>query len=200
MRPLHTIYKNRFFRNRYRLKWRAPHVCNAVKDLLLAESVIDVGCATGDLVAEYHNMGIRTMGIEGAPHAFPFWETDQELLCVWDLRVPFDSVMQALKFDVATCFEVAEHIEPEYADIFVSNLTGLSDRILMSIAVPGQGGLYHVNCQPSSYWESKMVEVGLTRVVSVEKSFRKAWKPYRSKEGIRAFYENLMYFQKIGGS
>jgi hypothetical protein len=55
--------------------------------------------------------------------------------------------------DVALSFEVAEHIDPEYASMLVANLTRrLPTRVIMTAAPPGQGGIAHVNCQPKQYW------------------------------------------------
>lgn len=56
---------------------------------------------------------------------------------------------------MAISTEVAEHIEEEYADTFVDNLTNASDCILFSAAIPGQGGEHHVNEQWQSYWVKK---------------------------------------------
>jgi hypothetical protein len=54
------------------------------------------------------------------------------------------------RFDLAVSMEVAEHIEEKNADTFVANLTNLSNVIIFSAAVPGQGGVYHVNERPQS--------------------------------------------------
>ncbi len=50
---------------------------------------------------------------------------------------------------------MAEHLSPERADSFVEDLTGLSDIVLFSAAIPGQGGEGHINEQFLSYWEEK---------------------------------------------
>ena len=57
--------------------------------------------------------------------------------------------------------EVAEHIPPECADIFVESLTwGLAPVIMFSAAVPGQGGTLHLNEQWPAYWASKFAQHG----------------------------------------
>lgn len=59
------------------------------------------------------------------------------------------------KYDVAMSLEVAEHLSPERADSFVEDLTRLSDVVLFSAAITGQGGTHHVNEQYMSYWVEK---------------------------------------------
>ena len=56
------------------------------------------------------------------------------------------------RYDLAISIEVAEHIEPGNAEEFVRLLTGLSDTVLFSAAIPGQGGTGHVNEQWPEYW------------------------------------------------
>ena len=52
------------------------------------------------------------------------------------------------RFDLAMSMEVAEHLVPESSANFVRSLTRLSDIVLFSAAVPGQGGTNHINFHP----------------------------------------------------
>jgi hypothetical protein len=63
-------------------------------------------------------------------------------------------------FDLAVCLEVAEHLSSDCAWPFVASLTGLSDKVLFSAAIPGQGGAEHVNEQWPSYWQALFQERG----------------------------------------
>jgi hypothetical protein len=51
------------------------------------------------------------------------------------------------RFDLAMSVEVAEHLAPATADGFVTLLTALAPVVLFSAAIPGQGGVEHVNEQ-----------------------------------------------------
>lgn len=204
MKPLEIIYKDGFFRKRYKLHWRAPHVCGAIKEVFNPLTVIDVGCATGDLVAEFNNMGILAMGLEGAEAVLPHLVVSKSIVVVWDLRKYlslsiFNPLDWAHAFGLVTCFEVAEHIEPEYADIFVTNLTILSNKILLSAAPPGQGGHYHVNCQLPEYWDKKFGKYGYIRKQEIADKVKELLEPWKNKPGIKAFYYNMLYYEK-GGS
>jgi hypothetical protein len=187
-------YKKGFFKTRYKYKWRAPIICGAVKKILNPKSVIDIGCATGDLVAAYPDLGITAKGIEGSKNCLDFLECDRADIFILDLRIPIVQIPE--KFDLATCFEVAEHIEPEYADIFTDNLCSFSDKILMSAALPGMRGHHHYNCQPAEYWNDKFKERGYYSKSEVVKLFKTEWISWKRKPGIKAYYENLLYFEK----
>jgi hypothetical protein len=60
------------------------------------------------------------------------------------------------RFDLVWCFEVAEHIHPDYVETFLDSLVRHSDTVAMSAAPPGQGGEGHFNEQPWSYWIAKL--------------------------------------------
>ncbi len=59
------------------------------------------------------------------------------------------------RFDIAISVECAEHLEKRYADTFVDNICRHADIIMFGAAIPGQGGVEHVNEQPQSYWIRK---------------------------------------------
>ena len=59
------------------------------------------------------------------------------------------------------CLEVAEHLSETRASSFVNDLCALGDLVLFSAAVPGQGGMNHVNEQWPSYWSAFFKENGL---------------------------------------
>ena len=195
MRELKKLYKGSFFSVRYKFSWRAPFVCSAVLAAFGSNihSVIDVGCGIGDLVAEFKDRGLISEGIEGTDNCIDYLECPSSLVKIHDLR---DPLSVDLKFDLVTCFEVAEHIEPERAEQFIDNITGLSKRLVMSIAGPGQGGHGHFNCQPMEYWEDKMKGRSFYRNKQVENKVKEGLFEQRHKPGIKAIYNNMIYFEE----
>ncbi|MEB5212778.1 hypothetical protein RXR86_28735, partial [Pseudomonas aeruginosa] len=67
----------------------------------------------------------------------------------FDLSKPVDLIGKA---DIALCLEVGEHIDAEFESIVINNICKLArNKIILSWAIPGQGGFGHVNCQPNDY-------------------------------------------------
>jgi len=56
------------------------------------------------------------------------------------------------RFDLAISVEVMEHLSPERGEGFVRDLCALSDVVLFSGAILGQGGVHHVNERWPSHW------------------------------------------------
>ena len=63
-------------------------------------------------------------------------------------------------FDLAMSLEVAEHLPSDQAEIFVETLTKLAPVILFSAAIPGQGGMGHINEQWPDYWVNLFIKKG----------------------------------------
>jgi len=128
---------------------------NAIKDYYNPPSVIDVGCGPGHWTKALYDLGIKNViGLDGSKDAkIRFF--DEKRFILHDLR---NELKLNTKYGLVLCVEVAEHIEPEYVDVFLDNLTSLGHKIFMTAAPPGQGGDMHVNEQPQDYWIEKMNE------------------------------------------
>lgn len=59
--------------------------------------------------------------------------------------------------EATLCLEVGEHIEPEYEATVLDNIANsATKKIIMSWAIPGQGGFGHVNCRENDYIIAQM--------------------------------------------
>ena len=118
--------------------------------------VLDVGCGSGQWLDEYRKYNIKTKGVEGSSNAWPTMSDEtKEVVLEWDLRDKIEE--EDYNVDFVQSFEVAEHIEEEYADIFLYNLIKNDpDTVLLTAAPPDQHGFQHVNCQEKKYWITKM--------------------------------------------
>ncbi len=120
-----------------------------VQNLIKVQSVVDVGCGIGLLLQALKENDVEVLGLEG------MWLDESQMVLapdfyrLLDLERPFDL---SSRFDVCFCIEVAEHLEPSRAESFVSDLCQLSDVVVFSAAIPGQGGHGHKNEQWQEYW------------------------------------------------
>lgn len=118
-------------------------------------SVVDIGCGSGVYLKAFSELGSDCFGIDGATDGIARLEPISGL--EHDLHIPLDLDRQ---FDLCLCWETAEHLRPEAALTLIETLTSHSDHILFSAATPGQGGDYHYNEQPLSYWQLLFLECG----------------------------------------
>jgi hypothetical protein len=136
----------------------ANKIVDFVLGLYEPRSVVDVGASGGLFIKEFLDRGIEdVMGIDGP------WIPD-ELVCIPKnkfVRRDFNSPLGLdRKFDMAICLEVLEHLNKDPAISILNEIAGISDVILFSAAIPGQGGTHHVNEQWPSFWAEKLEMLG----------------------------------------
>jgi SAM-dependent methyltransferase len=130
--------------------------------LFKVSSVVDVGCGTGTWVKTFVEHGVSDcLGVDGDYVPRGLLAIPQERFSPKDLTQPMDL---GRRFDAVCCLEVAEHLPPDIAESFVTELVTLAPLILFSAAVPGQGGTDHINEQWQSYWADKFASHGYVTV------------------------------------
>lgn len=201
MKPLEEIYRENFFSRRDKLDWRNPIICNAIKEVFGEDgikSIIDVGCANGSLVRELNIRGYFAKGIEGSNNAKKYFESND--ISIYDLRKKINDTSLKSRFNLVLSIEVAEHIEPEYAKQFASNIDYLVEEdgyILITAALPGQQGHYHVNCQNNSYWIDLFEKYNMNYLSKKTKAFKSYFEAWKRKKGLSFFYTNTLIFKKV---
>ncbi len=156
---------------------------------LSPKSIIDFGCGEGAWLKEalHYNNEIEVFGLDGDYIEKERLRISEKQFMATDLQKP---IILGRHFDLAISTEVAEHLEESFVDIFLDNITNASDQILFSAAVPGQGGVHHVNEQWQSYWIEKFEKRGYYCDYSVRNYF---W----NKTEISSWRkQNLLFFSK----
>jgi SAM-dependent methyltransferase len=127
----------------------ARRIVPLVIDLVRPRHVVDVGCGTGSWLVAFREHGVEDIwGVDGA-HAAEYLEIPPDRFLPHDLTTP---LQLARRFDLVVSLEVAEHLAPDRAPVFVDSLIRLGPVILFSAAIPYQGGTHHVNEQWPEYW------------------------------------------------
>ncbi len=118
------------------------------------EQLIDFGCGLGTYLSNLHNKGFtKLLGVEG--YGLNNFEYDN--IVIQDLAVDFDLNVRGNVMSL----EVGEHIPKQYENVFIDNITKhCSNLLIISWAVPGQGGLGHFNEQPNEYIIGSIVKRG----------------------------------------
>ncbi|WP_299829109.1 bifunctional 2-polyprenyl-6-hydroxyphenol methylase/3-demethylubiquinol 3-O-methyltransferase UbiG [uncultured Roseobacter sp.] len=120
--------------------------------LLRPESVIDLGCGRGVWLNEWQRAGATdVLGADGDYVDPENLDIAKDAFLPTDLTAPLKTDR---RFDLAQSLEVGEHLPGSASETLVDSLTAASDRVLFSAAVVGQGGEFHINEQPLSYWQA----------------------------------------------
>jgi SAM-dependent methyltransferase len=146
-----TEYPEGFYRSKREGALRsAREIVPVIMELAKPNSVIDVGCGTGCWLEVFHEHGVTDfLGVDGSYVDRSMLEIPEERFLSFDLSRP---LKLDRRFDLVVSLEVAEHLPPESADIFVESLTQLGPVILFSAAIPLQRGTGHLNEQWPEYW------------------------------------------------
>lgn len=138
----------------------AQKIVPIIMSLFNPKSVLDVGCGIGTWLHVFNNNNVTdVMGVDGdyVNRSLLNKYINEKFFTPTDLCSAFDLKR---KFDIAICFEVAEHLPPESADIFIDSIAKHADVIIFSAAVPEQIGQNHLNEQWQSYWAAKFAALG----------------------------------------
>jgi SAM-dependent methyltransferase len=149
------------------------------------KSVVDFGCGSGEFLEEFKKNNVsEILGLDGRwlpQQSRGDWFQEVDLQRTIDLKV---------KYDMALCLEVAEHLPIAFAEVLVDSLARASDRIVFSAAIPGQGGTNHVNEQFPEFWADLFLKRG----------FKLEWDPrieIWSNRRIAPWYrQNLIVYRK----
>jgi SAM-dependent methyltransferase len=133
--------------------------------------VLDAGCAIGMLVEALRVRGVDARGIdlssfaiESVPDAVKPYVREESI------AEPFGE-----RFDLITCIEVLEHMQPEDADRAIANIAAHTDDVLFSSTPFDYKEPTHVNVRMPEEWAEGFARHGLYRDVDYDASFITKW-------------------------
>lgn len=187
-----ALYASTFFQviNPYSLR-SAKVIVPLVFDYLgQIDSCIDLGCGEGVWLSVFKDNGTKKcVGVDGAYVDASRLVIKPEEFVIWDLIAPYQSNEE---FDLAVSLECAEHLPEDSAKDFVASLCRLSNAVLFSAAIPGQGGENHVNEQYPSYWAELFEHHGYSCIDTIRKTV------WDNDEVAFYFRQNIFLYLKNG--
>lgn len=150
-----------------------------IKDFEI-KSVIDVGCGEGHAAKYFHDKGCTVFAIDGSKKVLENAVIDNIIINDYT-KGKLESWIKDV--DLVWCCEFVEHVEEE----FLANILDTFTRagvVVMTHALPGQGGHHHVNEQEDEYWIRKMREIGFVCDWIKTLEYRELAHDYFQKSGL----------------
>jgi 2-polyprenyl-3-methyl-5-hydroxy-6-metoxy-1,4-benzoquinol methylase len=143
----------------------SPKAWDYAADRFAIKTILDLGSGLGYSSQYFFNRGKQVIAVDGLKEniekaIYPTIEFDLE-------RGPVNCLV-----DLVHCQEVVEHIDEKYLENLLQSLA-CGKFILMTHALPGQGGHHHVNEKPSEYWIGHMARYQCTVLEEDTKRIRK---------------------------
>jgi SAM-dependent methyltransferase len=143
------------------------------------ETVLDVGCGKGIYLRIFEAFGAKEiLGTDGIDPATTVLG-DRQYVC-HDLHEPLEL---GKTFDLVMCLEVIEHLDPAVTTLAFDSISRhAKNRIVFSVAEPGQAGHGHINCLPMDRvldlwaergWVPDLIETLGLRAISTMSWFRR---------------------------
>jgi hypothetical protein len=149
-------------------------------------SVLDIGCGCGFNTRWFLDQGLDAHGVEGFPEYVEKAVIPRDRITQHDFTTgPY---LPGRRFDLGVCTEFVEHVEERFAGNFMVTFCAC-DYLLMSYAVPGQGGWHHVNERDS--WVPRIESLGFAHL---EKET--AWMRATATPAAHYGRQTLCFFQR----
>jgi len=118
----------------------------------------DLGCGIGEYCKAFKEHGWPAVhGYEGTPEIAE--------IAVYDNIQVLDLTKRrwvGINYDMVVCLEVGEHIPPKHEQTFIENVLEFTHKdLVLSWAIPGQGGAGHFNERSNEYVIGKFTKNGL---------------------------------------
>jgi hypothetical protein len=147
-----------------------PKTMGYLIDKFNIKSVADVGGGFGFHSKFFQQVfDLETLCIEGSEKVVELSLVPESVVCHDYTTGPY---VPDKTYDLGWSVEFVEHVEDIYKQNFIDTLKKCK-YVLMTHAVPGQGGHHHVNERHSSYWIDVMTENGFTFDVETTNNCKK---------------------------
>lgn len=203
MLDLDKVYNEKFFTGREWLKGRSAEMVRHFHFMYEPETTLDAGAAIADFTKAWDQFpDVEAYALEGSESCLSKIVIPRERMLIADLRFPIHLPLEwPQKYDLVTCWEVAEHIDFFGVPEFCRNLSNfLEDDGILAMSICTLPGRYHCTVKPLEWWDEQFKSVGLHHL-GHEELFRDlagrahgGWDARRSN--IRMLGDNMRVYNK----
>jgi 2-polyprenyl-3-methyl-5-hydroxy-6-metoxy-1,4-benzoquinol methylase len=143
------------------------HIAGEIVLRLHPQTVLDAGCAIGFLVKSFRDLDVDAVGFDASAWAISQVLDEARSFC-W-----MGSVTDELPedYDLITCIEVLEHVNPKDAASAVANFCRHGRAVLFSSTPEHFAEVTHINVHPPDYWADLFARHGFYRNFDFDASF-----------------------------
>ena len=154
-----TLYDREFYAHHQEGVLRSARaVIPIILNNLSVSSAVDLGCGSGAWLRAAEECGVRDVtGYDGGYVDSSTLLIDPANFRPVDLCANFEVGRTC---DLAISLEVAEHLPSEPAKRLIKCLVDIAPMVLFSAAIPGQGGVGHINERWQDYWRTIFYSYG----------------------------------------
>jgi len=156
-------------------------------------SILDLGCGDGSYVNFFNEetFELFAIGCDGNPNTFEIASKEKMVPSCWTAELHKPLTFNRPPADLILSLEIGEHIPAEFEDVYLDNVVKYAkDWIILSWAVPGQGGDGHVNCKHTERIFESMQMRGFDCSVFITGDMRE-------QTSLPWFKDSLMVFKRI---
>ncbi len=168
-------------------EWK--RIADKIVETLHPTSVLDAGCAHGMLVEALWDKRSPKFVVNGVDVSdFALSQAREDIkpflrLCsLTELDKALGEIRVVLRYDLAVCIEVLEHLTEKDGKLAIKNLCERAGRILFSSTPDDATEPTHQNVQPKEYWDSLFKEHGFVPDKNYDASWLTKWATLYMKE------------------
>lgn len=149
-------HANEKYQDSVAVKFGLEGLAKALNKELKLKSHLDVGCGMGFMVDSMRRLGVDSYGLEKSEYAV---ENCVDGAYGYVEVADFVEFVPTRKYDLVTCVEVIEHIEPSQTEEFITGLCDCSDYVYLS-SDEDYNEPTHTNVRTSGEWKKLMLNRG----------------------------------------
>lgn len=147
------------------------HIAERLTRELRPATALDAGCAMGFLVEKLVGRGVDAWGVDISEYAISqAHESVADRCWVGSLTEPLPR-----RYELITCIETIEHLDPDEGAKALANLCDATDRMLFSSTPDDYAEPTHLNVRPPEAWSADMAVHGFYRNLDYDASYLSPW-------------------------